>query len=84
MNYEVILIKSDEGYAVTCPALPACWSQGDTRDDALTNIADAIALYLECSLELTKERRDSLIVEATEEDCQVELCDVSISQPAIA
>ena len=84
MRYQVVLIKSDEGYAVTCPALPGCWSQGDTRDDAILNIADAITLYLKCTLEQTKERRDSLVSEATKEGLQVELYDVSLGQSAIA
>jgi predicted RNase H-like HicB family nuclease len=46
MRYEVKLLKSDEGYAVWCPALPGCWSQGATEAEALANIKDAIAEYL--------------------------------------
>jgi predicted RNase H-like HicB family nuclease len=46
MTYEVKLLKSDEGYAVWCPALPGCWSQGDTEKEALENIKDAISEYL--------------------------------------
>ena len=46
MRYEVKLLKSDEGYAVWCPALPGCWSQGATEAEALDNIKDAIAEYL--------------------------------------
>ena len=46
MTYEVKLLKSDEGYAVWCPALPGCWSQGATEQEALENIKDAIAEYL--------------------------------------
>ena len=46
MKYEVKLLKSDEGYAVWCPALPGCWSQGETEAEALANIKDAIAEYL--------------------------------------
>ena len=46
MTYEVKLLKSDEGYAVWCPALPGCWSQGDTEADALENIRDAISDYV--------------------------------------
>ena len=46
MIYEVKLLKSDEGYAVWCPALPGCWSQGATEQEALENIKDAIAEYL--------------------------------------
>jgi predicted RNase H-like HicB family nuclease len=46
MKYLVTLIRSPEGYAVGCPALPGCWSQGETEPEALENIADAIREYL--------------------------------------
>jgi len=51
MKYPVTLIKSEEGYAVSCPALPGCWSQGNTRAEALANIQDAIRLWLEVAFE---------------------------------
>ena len=51
MKYPVILIKSDEGYAVSCPALPGCWSQGKTQTEALANIREAIQLWLEVAEE---------------------------------
>ena len=35
-----------EGFAVSCPALPGCWSQGDSEEEALANIQDAIQEYL--------------------------------------
>jgi predicted RNase H-like HicB family nuclease len=41
-TYPVVLIQSEEGYAVGCRALPGCWSQGKTEDEALKNIRDAI------------------------------------------
>ena len=46
MKYKVVLKKTDEGFAVSCPGLPGCWSQGHTEDEALTNIQDAIREYL--------------------------------------
>lgn len=46
MKYKVVLHKSDEGYAISCPALPGCWSQGETEEQALENIQDAIQEYL--------------------------------------
>jgi predicted RNase H-like HicB family nuclease len=46
LNYPVVLIPSEEGYAVGCPALPGCWSQGTTEDEALQNIRGAIRDYL--------------------------------------
>jgi predicted RNase H-like HicB family nuclease len=51
MRYPVILVKSDEGCAVSCPALPGCWSQGNTREEALANIREAIRLWLEVAEE---------------------------------
>lgn len=57
MRYKVVLIKSDEGYAVGCPALPGCWSQGATEDEALENIQDAIREYLAL---LDQNERDDL------------------------
>jgi predicted RNase H-like HicB family nuclease len=48
MRLKVVLEPSDEGgYTVLVPALPGCISEGDTRDDALHNIREAIELYLE-------------------------------------
>lgn len=35
-----------DGYTVTCPALPGCVSEGDTREEAIKNIREAIKLYL--------------------------------------
>jgi predicted RNase H-like HicB family nuclease len=39
--------SEDGGYTVTVPSLPGCISEGDTRDEALVNIREAIQLYLE-------------------------------------
>lgn len=47
MQYPVVLIESDGGFAVSCPALPGCHSQGATREEALENIREAITLWLE-------------------------------------
>jgi predicted RNase H-like HicB family nuclease len=48
MNLKVILEPSDEGgFTATVPALPGCISEGDTREEALANIREAIELYLD-------------------------------------
>jgi len=52
MQYKVRVRKSDEGYSVSCPGLPGCWSQGETEEEALENIQDAIREYLEVVNEL--------------------------------
>lgn len=55
MNYKVVLRKSEEGYSVSCPGLPGCWSQGETEQEALANIRDAISEYLAVANELVKD-----------------------------
>ncbi|NQT91312.1 MAG: type II toxin-antitoxin system HicB family antitoxin [Lentisphaerae bacterium] len=48
MNLKVVLEPSDEGgFTAIVPSLPGCISEGDTREEALTNIREAIELYLE-------------------------------------
>lgn len=46
MKYKVGLHESEEGFSVWVPGLPGCVSQGETEEEALTNIADAITEYL--------------------------------------
>ncbi|MGE3151855.1 MAG: type II toxin-antitoxin system HicB family antitoxin [Nitrospiraceae bacterium] len=46
MKYRIALHKSEEGYAVSVPGLPGCWSQGATEQEAIQNIQDAIREYL--------------------------------------
>ncbi len=46
MRYRVALRRTEEGYSVSVPGLPGCWSQGATEADALDNIGDAIREYL--------------------------------------
>jgi len=48
MKLTVVLERSEEGgFSVLVPALPGCISEGDTREEALKNIREAIELYLE-------------------------------------
>jgi predicted RNase H-like HicB family nuclease/predicted RNA binding protein YcfA (HicA-like mRNA interferase family) len=61
MKYRVNLEKTDEGYAVWCPGLPGCWSQGATEEDALANIRDAIETYLLTVEELNKGKVTRLV-----------------------
>jgi predicted RNase H-like HicB family nuclease len=45
MHYKVALRQSEEGFSVSCPALPGCWSQGKSEDEALDNIKVAVEEY---------------------------------------
>jgi predicted RNase H-like HicB family nuclease len=48
VNLKVVLEPSEEGgYTILVPSLPGCISEGDTVDEALANIREAIELYLE-------------------------------------
>jgi len=46
LKYKIVLKKSEEGYSVSCPGLPGCWSQGETEEEAIKNILSAIQEYL--------------------------------------
>ncbi len=46
MRYKVVLHRTEEGISVSVPGLPGCWSEGDSEDEALENIRDAIREYL--------------------------------------
>jgi len=46
MKYKIALQHSDEGYSVSVPGLPGCWSQGKTEAEALSNVREAIREYL--------------------------------------
>lgn len=61
MNIKIVIEPGEDGYVVAhVPALKSCWSQGKTREEALTNIREAIDLYLEPEPE---EIRDREVVE---------------------
>ncbi len=57
MKYKIALKDSEEGYSVSVPGLPGCWSQGETEQEALKNIQVAIQEYLAA--------RDELLEDAT-------------------
>jgi predicted RNase H-like HicB family nuclease len=46
MKYKIAIHRTDEGISVSVPALPGCWSEGKTEDEALANIQDAIREHL--------------------------------------
>jgi len=47
MDYRIILVESEEGFSVSCPALRGCHLQGSTREEALANIRIAIQEWLD-------------------------------------
>jgi predicted RNase H-like HicB family nuclease len=70
MRYTVLLEpEEDGGFVVSVPALPGCISQGDTREEALANIREAISVYLEDC----REAGDVVPTEADKEFAEVEI-----------
>ena len=64
MKVKVVLERGEDGYFVAhCPSLKSCWSQGKTREEALVNIREAIALYLEPESAELRETADREVVE---------------------
>ena len=64
MNVKVIVERGEDGYYVAhCPSLKSCWSQGKTKEEAVVNVREAIALYLEPSpKDLTGKNREIIEV----------------------
>jgi predicted RNase H-like HicB family nuclease len=45
--YPVVIERDGDGYFVSCPALDGCYTEGDTYEEAIRNIEDAITLHIE-------------------------------------
>ena len=50
-KFSVVIEKDKDGYFVFCPELQGCYTQGDTYEDALENIRDAIRLHVKDRIE---------------------------------
>ena len=90
--YEVILIESDDDFAVLCPGIPGAVSQGKDREEALKMIADAMAMAManvpaawdddnparQAELrELGKAKIAELVAECEEEGLEYYVCEVA-------
>lgn len=62
MKYKIRLEETDEGFAVWVPGLPGSWSQGETEEEAIENIKDAIKTYLE-TIEILNQNEETRLVE---------------------
>ena len=54
-RFSVVIERDEEGYFAFCPELQGCYTQGDTYEEALENIKDAIHVHLEDRLESGEE-----------------------------
>ncbi len=55
MEYKIAIQETEEGFSVSVPGLPGCWSQGVTEEEALENIQNAIREYLAARDELLED-----------------------------
>lgn len=61
MKLKVIVEQGEDGYFTAhCPSLKSCWSQGKTEEEALSNIREAIELYLEPDEELREDNKHKI------------------------
>ena len=66
-KYRILIEKDENGiYIASCPALQGCYSQGDTVDEALQNIKDAIQLHIEARQALGETITIEILIEEVE------------------
>lgn len=67
MKFKIVIEEDQEdgGYVVSCPSLPGCHSQGDTVEEAIENIKEAIELYLEPDAEIPLPGKRQKVIEVT-------------------
>jgi predicted RNase H-like HicB family nuclease len=71
MKFRVVIEQDEDGkFVASCPTLPGCWSQGDTRDEAVRNVADAMEGYLES----LRKSSDPVPPPMSEEVVEVNVC----------
>lgn len=64
-RFSIVVEKDKDGYFVFCPQLPGCYSQGETYEEALENIKDAIKLHLEDLMTEKEKLPDSSAISLT-------------------
>lgn len=55
MKHKIALRKTEEGYSVSVPAVLGCWSRGNTEEEAVGNIREAIKEYLAVAERLARD-----------------------------
>jgi len=64
-RFSVVIEKDKDGYYAFCPELQGCYTQGDTYEEALTNIKDAIRLHVEDRLASGEEIPEGVFISLT-------------------
>jgi len=64
-HFSVVIEKDEDGYFASCNELQGCYTQGDTYEEAIANIKDAIALHVSDHIESGEEVRQPQTVSLT-------------------
>ncbi len=70
-HFSVIVEKDEDGYYAYCPELQGCYAQGETYEEAIENIKDAINLHLEDIIQSGKQIPAPKIVSLTSLEVQI-------------
>lgn len=54
-NFPIIIEKDKDGYSAFCPSIQGCYAQGDTYEEVVANIEDALKLHVEDRISLNEE-----------------------------
>ena len=67
-RFSIVIEKDEDGYYAFCPELQGCYTQGDTYEEVMENIKDAIRLHLEDRIENGEEiqQREAVILTSLE------------------
>lgn len=82
-QYEAVLTQTPQGYAVSCPALFGCHSQGTSKDEALENIKEAITVWLQVDASQTAQRKNEMIADGVRYGYPVECVSVAINKAKV-
>jgi len=64
-RFSVVIEKDSDGYFASCPELQGCYTQGDTYEEVLENIKDAIRLHIEDRIDSKEDIPQSEFVSLT-------------------
>lgn len=67
----IIIEKDEDGYFVSCPVLQGCYTQGDTYEEAIENIEDAIKLHIEDRLANNEKIPSNILVSLATLEIQI-------------
>ncbi len=66
-KFTIVIERDEDGiFVVSCPAIQGCYTQGETLEEAINNIKDAIALHIQARKEIGEEIPIEVMIEEVE------------------